>query len=350
MKYYYLSFFLVIFQYSFAQPSIQVNGFGHLEYELYYKPEKNNYSSSFRLGEHDLFVNGILNKKISFLSEAVIRSDSKTSSGFGVSLERALIKFNYKGEHNLIVGKMHTPLNYWNDVFHHGRLFYPTIDRPMNFDFFMPIHTLGFRAQGQNLGKLNFGYDLLIGNSMETSDFGGDGVLLSYTAAFHIKPVEGMRLMAGYYHDFLPNNHHGAHSHSALYHSDYHDALTMDQFYFSFARFERNLEVLNEFAFVNTVTDSLGVSQNLSNYTYIGYKIGEKCTPFVMLDGFRISAKELHVKAAHGLKYSVGFRWEFDPKCNLKIQFENYGPLNGISDVPGIERKYELKFQLAYAF
>ncbi|MFN5147991.1 MAG: hypothetical protein ACK46O_07050 [Flavobacteriia bacterium] len=333
-----------------GQANIQVNGFGHLEYELYYKPDNEEYESSFRLGEHDLFINGRINKKLSFLSEVVVKSDSKTASGFGVSIERVFLKYNYKGEHNLIVGKVHSPLNYWNDVYHHGRLFFPTIDRPLNFDYFMPIHTLGLRAQGQNLGKLNFGYDLQIGNSMESTDFGGKDLLLSYLASVHIKPVEGMRIMAGYYRDFLPNNHHGPHAHAGTNHNDdYHKDLETNQINASIAYFGEKWEFLNEAALVINNTDSLGSATNISNYTYLGYRIKDIYVPFINVDYLHIAPNELHVRPASGLKFSLGFRWEFDPKCNLKVQFEKYGKAPDVNDVPGIQNKYEFKLQLAYA-
>ena len=334
----------------FGQSNFQVNGFGHIEYELYYKPDNEQYESSFKLGEHDLFVSGRLNKKLSFLSEVVVRPDSKTSTGFGVSIERAFMKYNYKGEHSLIVGKVHTPLNYWNDVYHHGRIFFPTIDRPLNFDYFMPIHVLGVRASGQNLGRLSFGYDLQIGNSMESTDFGSDNILFSYLASAHIKPVEGMRLMAGYYYDYLPNNHHGPHAHSGANHNDnYHDALATNQFCASVAYFGSRWEFLNEAALVINRTDSLGQANNFSNYTYLGYKIKDKYVPFVMLDYLHIAPNDLHVNPQSGMKFSLGFRWEFDPKCNLKIQLEKYGKAPDVHDVPGLPNKYELKLQLAYA-
>jgi hypothetical protein len=335
---------------AWAQSNIQVNGFGHLEYELYHKPTTNQNESSFRLGEHDLFVNGRMTNKLSFLSEVVVKSDSKTATGFGPSIERALIKYNYKGEHSLIVGKMHTPLNYWNDVYHHGRLFYPTIDRPFNFDYFMPIHTLGVRASGQNLGKLNFGYDVQVGNSMESTDFGAKDILFSYLASVHIKPWDGTRIMAGYYRDYLPTNSHGTHAHSGANHNhDYHHGLTTNQFCVSVARFEHKLEFLNEFAYILNNTDTLGAAGNITNYTYVGYKIKDKFVPFVMADYLHIAPNELHVKPTSGLKYSLGMRWDIDPKVNLKIQLENYGPAFDVHDVPGLERKYELKLQLAYA-
>lgn len=334
----------------FGQGNVQVNGFGHLEYEFYHKPDSKKNESSFKLGEHDLFVNARINKKLTFLSEVVVKSDSKTASGFGISIERVFLKYNYKGEHNLIIGKVHSPLNYWNDVFHHGRLFFPTIDRPLNFDYFMPIHVLGLRAQGQNLGKLNFGYDLQVGNSMQSTDFGADGILLSYLASVHIKPVDGMRLMAGYYYDFLPNNHHGPHAHSGTNHNeDYHDALETNQINASIAYFGDKWEFLNESALVINRTDTLGTANSVSNYTYLGYRIKDKYIPFVNVDYLHIAPNELHVRPRSGLKFSLGMRWEIDPKCNLKIQLEKYGKVPDIHDVPGIENKYEIKLQLAYA-
>ena len=85
-------------------------------------------------------------------------------------MERARLKYEFREWLSVIVGKMHTPVNYWNDVYHHGRLFFPTIDRPRSFGTHVPIHTLGLRLQGQNIGKLRFGYDLVIGNGMSSND------------------------------------------------------------------------------------------------------------------------------------------------------------------------------------
>lgn len=48
---------------------------------------------------------------------------------------------------------MHTPVNEWNDAYHHGRLFFPTIDRPYSFGEFVPVHEVGLRLSGENLGR-----------------------------------------------------------------------------------------------------------------------------------------------------------------------------------------------------
>jgi hypothetical protein len=137
-----------------------------------------------------------LHDRISFLGETVFKFTPGTPTDFSVSVERVVIKYNYYGNHNLLIGKHHTPINYWNDTYHHGRVFFPTIERPLLFAAnFIPLHTTGMSAQGQNLGKLRFGYDLMVGNGLGSSDVADNDTYKSITAALHIKPVENLRLV-----------------------------------------------------------------------------------------------------------------------------------------------------------
>src|SRR5438309_6865700 len=126
---------------------------------------------SFGFGEQDLFITSQLNDRISFLGESVFKFDPFSKTDFSVSIERIVIKYNIKGNHNLLIGKHHTPLNYWNDTYHHGRLFFPTIFRPLLFsENIIPLHTTGIGLQGHDLGNLKFGYDLMVGNGLGSSD------------------------------------------------------------------------------------------------------------------------------------------------------------------------------------
>ena len=68
------------------------------------------------------------------------------------------------------VGKMHTPVNEWNDAYHHGRLFFPTIDRPYSFGEFVPIHEVGLRLSGENLGAKRAFYDVVLGSGQSAGD------------------------------------------------------------------------------------------------------------------------------------------------------------------------------------
>src|SRR4051794_40833967 len=75
---------------------------------------------SFGLGEQDLFITSELTDRISFLGESVFKFSLGTQNSpgsptsFDVSIERVVIKYNFYKNNNLLIGKHHTPINYWN--------------------------------------------------------------------------------------------------------------------------------------------------------------------------------------------------------------------------------------------
>ena len=160
--------------------------------------------TSFGFDEQDLFITSQLNDRFSFLGESVFKYDKSAASNFTVSIERIIVKYNYYGNHNIILGKVHTPINYWNDTYHHGRVFYPTIGRPLLFSAeIIPLHTTGVNFQGHDLGNLKFGYDFMIGNGLGSSPVEDNDKYKSITAAVHLKPIEKMRIGASYYNDVV---------------------------------------------------------------------------------------------------------------------------------------------------
>jgi hypothetical protein len=122
------------------------------------------------------------------------------------------VKYSYHNNHSVIFGKIHTPVNYWNDSYHHGRVFYPIISRPLSFSHFVPLHTIGMQVQGQNIGKWNFGYDVVIGNGISSTDIFDSNSSPGMSAAIHFKPIEGMRIGASYYFNHMDQNGYGSHS------------------------------------------------------------------------------------------------------------------------------------------
>ncbi len=336
------------------KPVTQFNGFGHLEYTLQGTSGKT--ASYFAIGEHDFFITSRLTKRISFLGEYVIRFNGSSATSFLPSIERTLVKFNYYKNHNIIAGKIHTPVNYWNDVYHHGRLFFPTIDRPLSFSYLVPLHTLGVQFQGQNLGKLNFGYDVVLGNGISSSDISSPSNRPSITAAVHIKPKDGMRIGASFYNDFLPNNVSGVHSgHSGTKpHYDgplYKGAVRFSMACFSFAYFNDSYELLNEFVYNRTHTDTLGTANNFSNFLYAGLRIREKHVPYLLVDYIQVSEKDLHAYPILTRKYALGYKHEFTPHINLKTQVEysqSQTPHN--THTHDLGDNLSFRVQLAYGF
>ncbi|MDB5241687.1 MAG: hypothetical protein JWP57_2312, partial [Spirosoma sp.] len=110
-----------------AAQRTQIRGF--VDALTYYQNDKLNFS----FGEQDLFITSEINERLSFLGETVFKYSPNSPTLFDISIERVILKYNYAGNHSILIGKHHTPVNYWNDTYHHGRVFFPTIERPLVF-------------------------------------------------------------------------------------------------------------------------------------------------------------------------------------------------------------------------
>ena len=347
-------------------PSTQFQLFGHLTSTV--EQEGNDRSSDFSLGEHDLFVRSQITPRLSFLSETVVaplNAHGHGSADFKVSMERARLKYDLKDWVSVIVGKMHSPVNYWNDVYHHGRLFFPTIDRPKSFGTQIPIHTLGLRLQGQNIGKLKFGYDLVIGNGMSSNDVTDDSFQKSITAAVHIKPEKQTRISLSAYRDIIYQNMVGAHSgHNGSAHYQMGDEgwhpvdLDFELYCFSVYRNKGDWELLlettlnrnglaegNDPELIQGI-DSLGRSSNTTLFFFLGRKFGERNSVYALYDQCETDDIDLHVKSNNLQKFGLGWQHHFSPLVKSQVQIERYTGREGL-EIPA-DDKWELKFRIAY--
>jgi len=369
---------LVFGQRAVAQDAVQVRMFGHLESVTETYPDNHsghdhaNWETGFGIGEHDMFVTARISDRISFLSETVVGPASSHGHGAGgdgfmASIERARIKFDYAPNHSVIVGKMHTPVNYWNDTYHHGRLFFPTIDRPSSFGLVIPIHTLGVRLQGQNIGDLNFGYDVVAGNGLSSSDAGDDDIAKSLTAAVHIKPFDDSRFGVSYYMDNIRGNRvgsHGGHSggHWSQVLSD--DDPSNDTLFYagdvnfqlacaSFRIQKPKWETLVELAFNRNAfeDDAMTKTSNVFAFGYWG-RVVENETFYGLVDYTLTAEEDRHYLPQELTKLGLGWKHEFTPGIHIKTQFERYisWRLNPVTMERAPGDKWEFKVQLAYGF
>ncbi len=329
----------------------QVNGFGHLEFAARRADSTDVY---FTIGEHSLFLTSALSPRVSFLGEFVVRYNASSATTYLPSIERALVRYAYADKHAVIVGKVHTPVNYWNDVYHHGRLFFPTIDRPMAFSHFVPLHTLGVQLQGQNIGAWNFGYDLMAGNGIASNDAYHAGVQPALMATAHIKPLTGTRFSASLYYDAMERNGYGAHSGHTASSSrpakPYVGPVDFTLGSLSAAWFRGKVEGLVELSLNRSATDTLGVAMNPAAFAYLGYKVGDQLTPYLFVDHVRAEPNDLHVYEIRRANRGIGLRYDVSPLASLKLQLEN-----GIEHHPhmGFDhavRSNSLRLQFAYGF
>ena len=273
---------------------------------------------TFGFGEQDLYITSAINDRISFLGETVFKYDAAEHSEFTLSVERVIITYNLKGNHNLVMGKIHTPLNYWNDTYHHGRVLFPTIDRPMLFQRnIIPLHTAGVGFEGRGLGKLKFGYNLFVGNGSGSSEVEDNDKSKSVTAAFHIKPADRLRLGLSYYYDVISE---GAELHSGMV---MEHQVNQHLISASVARFGKKFEILTEATMGLNHTDTTGTKNTLAAYVYAGYKIKEKYVPYVRYDNIQYQDGELFFMKNNVQSYVAGFRYEINYLAVIKLEYQH---------------------------
>ena len=296
---------------------------------------------SFGFSEQDILITSDITDRLSFLGETVFRyDDHSTGTKFGVEVERVIMKYNIKGNHNLLFGKHHTPINYWNDTYHHGKLFYPTIDRPLIFIAnVIPLHTTGIALQGHDLGKLKFGYDLMVGNGLGSTEIEDNDNNKSLTIAAHIKPYENLRIGASYYYDVISK---GAAVH---YHQDdqeRHEDRVVDwrtvQNLFSghVAYFGKKWELLAEGTLAVNRTDTTCYQKTLGYYLYAGYKITDKITPYFRIDDVHFQDGEVFYIKDNRSSFLTGVNYQINYLANIKLEYqylysETMGSRNKIS-------------------
>ncbi len=267
--------------------------------------------------EQDLFITSQLNDRFSFLGESVFKYDPSSSTDFSVSIERLIVKYNYYGNNNIIIGKVHTPINYWNDTYHHGRVFYPTIERPLLFDAeIIPLHTTGINFQGHDLGDVKFGYDLMIGNGIGSAPVADNDKYKSITAAAHIKPVEGMRIGASYYNDVLSK---GANFEGKIINWKVNQQLLTG----SFAYFGKKFELLTESTLALNHTDTTGTTQTLASYLYAGYKIAQKIVPYIRVDDLHYQNGEILFTKDNTTDFVIGLRYQVNYLIVAKLEYQH---------------------------
>lgn len=292
---------------------------------------------SFGLGEQDLFITSDLSDRLSFLGESVFKYDPSAKTEFAVSIERVVLKYSLMGNHNILVGKHHTPINYWNDTYHHGRLFFPTIDRPLVFAAnIFPLHTTGVGFQGYNLGPVKFGYDVMVGNGIGASEIKDNNKYKSLTAAVHIKPIENLRLGASYYHDVITK---GSMVNEKLI--DWKVRLHLVTG--SIAYFGKKVEVLAESTLGLDHTDSTGNKRTWASYLYTGYKITDKLTPYVRVDNLDFQNGEVYYLRDNTTSVVGGLRYQFNYLAVIKLEYQYQN-----SDLRGDQQKLAAQFAVGF--
>lgn len=272
--------------------------------------------TSFGFDEQDLFITSELSDRISFLGESVFKYTPTTPTDFSVSIERLIIKYNIQGNNNIIIGKIHTPIDYWNDTYHHGRVFYPTIGRPLLFAAdIIPLHTTGIGIEGHDFGKLKFGYNIFVGNGLGSKPVLDNDKRKSITLAIHIKPVDKLQIGVSYYNDAVSK---GATVEGKIINWKVNQNLYTG----SVAYFGNKFELLAEATYASNKTDTTGSKHTFAPYIYAGYKVTEKLIPYIRLDYLHYETGEILFNKNNTTSIVGGVRYEINYLAVIKLEYQ----------------------------
>jgi len=174
-------------------------------------------TTSFSLGQLDLFVTSDVSDRFKFLSEIVFEADPRNS--FGVDVERLLLQYSPNDLFKLSAGRYHTAIGYYNTAYHHSTWLQTATGRPFLFQFedgggILPIHNVGISASGLiPSGKLQLHYVAEVGNGRASSSPSAEAVQnvvdenngKSVNFALFATPeaVRGLQVGFSAYHDHL---------------------------------------------------------------------------------------------------------------------------------------------------
>ena len=204
---------------------MRIRGFGDV---TFHGDTQKGDTTSFTLGQLNLFVTSDISEKFKFLSEIVFESGPDNIYGhvrgpnnvFGVDIERMLVQYSYNDYFNISAGRFHTAIGYYNTAYHHSTWLQTATGRPLLFEFedrggILPDHTVGVSASGQiPSGKLGLHYVAEVGNGRESrSPFSEEPVQnvideqnhKAYNLALFARPESIRGLQAGFsvYRDLL---------------------------------------------------------------------------------------------------------------------------------------------------
>jgi hypothetical protein len=299
-----------------------------------------NRQPAFRIGQFDLFITSQLADRFSFNGETVFEFD-EAKGEFVVDIERVVVVYAIDEHFRLSGGKVHTPIGYWNNAYHHGLALQPTIERPLLVHFeddggALPIHTVGVQLSGRDMTEAHLGFDVLLGNGMGNRPAADTNGTPSMTVAIHSQLTPALRLGLSGYRDHRVA---GSETKSGL-------PLAAPMTQVIGGGF---LTYLTERAEV--IVEGQQVSNNSAGretrspgwFGYAGWRVAPRLVPYLIHDQLRLAENDPYFLANDTRRETLGLRWEQAAAVVFKLELRS-------NDTRGLPRATDLGAQLAIAF
>ena len=330
---------LVLFAGKISAQSTQIKGFENVDATAIFDTTNRTH---FALGQFDLFITSQINDKVSFLSETVFLYNN----GFKIGIERAIINYHFKDYFYLSVGKLYSPLGYWNSVFHHGLVLQPTITRPKIVaegpsGGGLPLEDVGVQFNGEGITKLNFGYNLMIGNGIASDPKNDFNKSKSVCLNLHAEPIENLKFYVSGYADNIPM---GTITQQGIK-TTQNINLQILNASIAYRDGKLPIEFIGEYYNMRTmVPDSNTTSSSNGYFLYFSYKVKKtNLIPYVYYDRLIVDNNDPFFSKNCIASAAIGLRYVMHPLSVIKLEYK-------YSETKLIKYQNRIELQFAIGF
>ena len=303
-------------------------------------------SNSFFIGKIDLFMTKSLSDKVRFLGEVAFELNESNSGA--VDPERLWIQYEVNPWLKIKVGRVHTALGYWNNLYHHGSYLQTTVNRPHIYEFeedggILPTHSTGIEFRGQgSCGDARCGYIANLANGRGPEPEPPQGI----DDADHSKAVSllvyyelenGIQFGFNIYSDHMPGGTkttQAADSTGTVKET----TTTLPQgeeliLGTHFVWIADQVEFLTEYIRIQHKYNTTGdADANLDGfYGQLAYHISDYYMPYLRFEFLKTDVTDVYTNTSDDREISIlGLKYELTANSSLKAEFSYTALKNGI--------------------
>lgn len=312
-------------------PSLHIRGFADVDFSA---TDQSGTTSGFNMGQLVLHLASPLSKKVSYFGEVTLNAQA---AGYGVEVERSIIRYDYNDYFKISFGRYHTPVGYWNTAFHHGSWLQTTISRPEMARFggtFIPTHFVGFLVEGNiPSGGAGLGYSLGVGNGRSSivsrgGDAGDGNNNRAWVANIFSRPARfyGLQFGASVYRDKITLSDGRS----------FREWITAAHLVWA----KENPEILAEFANVHHRQILTGlVANSQAFYVQLGYRLPwfeKTLKPYYRFEYIHTPLSEQILNSGDLVGSTLGLRYDISGYAAFKGEYRRTGRQSTDPSVNGL--------------
>lgn len=287
--------------------------------------------SNFNTGNFVLFVTSQLSERISVLSEV---SFNNSGNKLNVEVQRLAFKYYIKDYFSVRAGKMFTPIGYWNNQFTLGLVLQPTIQRPLAIrpsgnggGGVLQFRDTGIQFEGENISNARFFYKVLLANGVGyygSNDKGDNNI--ATTVQIGAEPIEGLKIIGSGMFDRIEQGKPNPNGSVSALPDNGNLSLLVGSI--AYMNPEKKAEFIFEYLAQKSNFDNIDATQSHSYYGYVGYKVTDKITPYVLYNKTQagesktVSDPYFSPIPVNIDLLTLGVRYKFNSSFVAKLEYE----------------------------